>query len=194
MMTTTDPPFSTPSAQQTTTTTALPYPALYLYPLNDSFVPKHIALSHGQHVKIGRQTNSKTALGERSRYFDSKVLTRQHAEVREEGGKIYVKEVKSSNGMFINSEELSSEAVESAPMSSTATPLPTASGARILSACPARFDCTCSSTMTPVFAGGGGWSGAGEGGDISCAGRTADPDAQTDGDETTTTTDYDRYG
>ena len=41
----------------------LPYPALYLYPLNDSFVPKHIALSHGQHVKIGRQTNAKTAPG-----------------------------------------------------------------------------------------------------------------------------------
>lgn len=66
----------------------LPYPALYLYPLNDSFVPKHIALSHGQHVKIGRQTNAKTAPGERNGYFDSKVLSRQHAEVWEEGGKV----------------------------------------------------------------------------------------------------------
>ncbi|KAF6745828.1 hypothetical protein DFP72DRAFT_1153491 [Ephemerocybe angulata] len=101
------PPFSTP-AQQPTTTTALPYPALYLYPLNDSFVPKHIALSHGQHVKIGRQTNAKTAPGD-------KVLSRQHAEVWEEGGKIYIKDVKSSNGTFINGERLSSEAVESDP-------------------------------------------------------------------------------
>ncbi|KAF6746576.1 hypothetical protein DFP72DRAFT_1152264 [Ephemerocybe angulata] len=111
------PPFSTPagvSAQQPAAT-ALPYPALYLYPLNDSFVPKHIALSHGQHVKIGRQTNAKTAPGERNGYFDSKVLSRQHAEVWEEGGKIYIKDVKSSNGTFINGERLSSEAVESDP-------------------------------------------------------------------------------
>ncbi|KAJ2931279.1 hypothetical protein H1R20_g5887, partial [Candolleomyces eurysporus] len=93
----------------------LPYPALYLYPLNDSFVPKHIALSHGQHVKIGRQTNAKTAPGERNGYFDSKVLSRQHAEVWEENGKIFIKDVKSSNGTFINGERLSSEAVESDP-------------------------------------------------------------------------------
>ena len=66
----------------------LPFPALYLYPLNDSFVPKHIALSHAQHVKIGRQTNAKTAPGEKNGYFDSKVLSRQHAEVWEEGGKV----------------------------------------------------------------------------------------------------------
>ncbi|EAU82236.2 hypothetical protein CC1G_12024 [Coprinopsis cinerea okayama7 len=93
----------------------LPYPALYLYPLNDSFIPKHIALQHGQHVKIGRQTNAKTAPGERNGYFDSKVLSRQHAEVWEENGKIFIKDVKSSNGTFINGERLSSEAVESDP-------------------------------------------------------------------------------
>ncbi|KAJ3512268.1 hypothetical protein NMY22_g15384 [Coprinellus aureogranulatus] len=77
---------------------ALPYPAL-----------------HGQHVKIGRQTNAKTAPGERNGYFDSKVLSRQHAEVWEEGGKIFIKDVKSSNGTFINGDRLSSEAVESEP-------------------------------------------------------------------------------
>lgn len=66
------------------------YPALYLYPLNDSFVPKHIALHHAQRVKIGRQTNAKTAPGERNGYFDSKVLSRQHAEVWEEGNKVGV--------------------------------------------------------------------------------------------------------
>ena len=64
------------------------FPALYLYPLNDSFVPKHITLAHGQHVKIGRQTNAKTTPGERNGYFDSKVLSRQHAEVWEEAGKV----------------------------------------------------------------------------------------------------------
>ncbi|KAK7018655.1 hypothetical protein VNI00_018341 [Paramarasmius palmivorus] len=91
------------------------YPALYLYPLNDSFVPKHISLLHNQRVKIGRQTNAKTTPGERNGYFDSKVLSRQHAEVWEEGGKIFIKDVKSSNGTFINGERLSPEGLESDP-------------------------------------------------------------------------------
>lgn len=64
------------------------YPALYLYPLNDSFVPKHISLLHNQRVKIGRQTNAKTAPAERNGFFDSKVLSRQHAEVWEENNKV----------------------------------------------------------------------------------------------------------
>jgi hypothetical protein len=64
-------------------------PALFLYPNNDSFVPKMISLvPSGNRVKIGRQTNAKTMPGERNGYFDSKVLSRQHAEVWEEGGKV----------------------------------------------------------------------------------------------------------
>lgn len=65
-----------------------PLPALYLYPLNDSFIPKHIHLPQGQRIKIGRQTNAKTAPGERNGFFDSKVLSRQHAEVWEESAKV----------------------------------------------------------------------------------------------------------
>jgi hypothetical protein len=61
---------------------------LYLYPLNDSFVPKHIVLLPQQRIKIGRQTNAKTVPGERNGYFDSKVLSRQHAEVWEQDGKV----------------------------------------------------------------------------------------------------------
>ncbi|KAF9463266.1 hypothetical protein BDZ94DRAFT_1259519 [Collybia nuda] len=91
------------------------YPALYLYPLNDSFVPKHISLLNNQRVKIGRQTNAKTAPAERNGFFDSKVLSRQHAEVWEENNKIYIKDVKSSNGTFINGDRLSPESVESEP-------------------------------------------------------------------------------
>ncbi|KAI0067017.1 hypothetical protein BV25DRAFT_1820172 [Artomyces pyxidatus] len=103
------PPFSSNHVQQQ------PLPALYLYPLNDSFIPKHIHLPPDQRTKIGRQTNAKTAPGERNGYFDSKVLSRQHAEVWEEGGKIYIKDVKSSNGTFINGERLSAEGAESEP-------------------------------------------------------------------------------
>ncbi|KAF9524321.1 hypothetical protein CPB83DRAFT_861384 [Crepidotus variabilis] len=90
------------------------YPALYLYPLNDTWAPKHITLT-SQHTKIGRQTSSKTAPGERNGFFDSKVLSRQHAEVWEEGSKIYIKDVRSSNGTFINGERLSTEGQESEP-------------------------------------------------------------------------------
>ncbi|KAF7326400.1 Glycosyltransferase family 69 protein [Mycena venus] len=102
-------PFSSPQNN-------LAFPALYLYPLNDSFIPKHISLNPpGQRVKIGRQTNAKTSPGERNGYFDSKVLSRQHAEVWEENGKIFIKDVRSSNGTFVNSERLSAEGVESEP-------------------------------------------------------------------------------
>ncbi|KAI0937681.1 hypothetical protein AcV7_003649 [Taiwanofungus camphoratus] len=102
-------PFSTPHS------VPVPLPALYLYPLNDSFVPKHISLVNNQRVKIGRQTNVKTVPGERNGFFDSKVLSRQHAEVWEESGKIFIKDVKSSNGTFINGERLSPEGLESEP-------------------------------------------------------------------------------
>lgn len=65
------------------------FPSLHLYPLNESFVPKQIALvSQNGRVKIGRQTNAKTVPGERNGYFDSKVLSRQHAEIWEEAGKV----------------------------------------------------------------------------------------------------------
>ncbi|KAJ7034774.1 hypothetical protein C8F04DRAFT_1101088 [Mycena alexandri] len=102
-------PFSSPQNN-------LAFPALYLYPLNDSFIPKHISLNPpGQRVKIGRQTNAKTSPGERNGYFDSKVLSRQHAEVWEENNKIFIKDVKSSNGTFINGERLSAEGAESDP-------------------------------------------------------------------------------
>lgn len=75
------------------------YPALYLYPLNDSFIPKHISLSGNQRVKIGRQTSAKTIPAERNGYFDSKVLSRQHAEVWEEGGKVRSQRVTTSSSL-----------------------------------------------------------------------------------------------
>ncbi|KAJ7043207.1 hypothetical protein C8F04DRAFT_1175692 [Mycena alexandri] len=91
------------------------FPALHLYPLDDTFIPKRIALGAGQRVKIARPPNTKTQPGERNGYFDSRVLSRQHAEVWEEGNKIFIKDVKSSNGTFINGERLSLEGRESDP-------------------------------------------------------------------------------
>lgn len=53
-------------------------------------VRTHLHRSSSQ-VKIGRQTNAKTVPGERNGYFDSKVLSRTHAEVWEEGNKVHTR-------------------------------------------------------------------------------------------------------
>ncbi|KAN0062776.1 hypothetical protein ACQY0O_004971 [Thecaphora frezii] len=94
----------------------LVYPALHLHPLNDTFAPKQISLappSAENKIKIGRQTNAKTVPNPSNGYFDSKVLSRMHAEVWCQDGKVYIKDVRSSNGTFINGERLSPEAQES---------------------------------------------------------------------------------
>jgi hypothetical protein len=64
------------------------FPALYLYQPNaDSFV-RRINLTNNQRVEIGRQSNARTFPAENNGYFDSKVLSRQHAAVWEEAGKV----------------------------------------------------------------------------------------------------------
>ncbi|KAI3625001.1 hypothetical protein CBS9595_000362 [Malassezia furfur] len=97
---------------------ALMYPALHLYPLNDTFVPKQINLappSAQNRVKIGRYSNAKSVPNPLNGYFDSKVLSRAHAEVWSENDKVYIKDVKSSNGTFVNGTRLSPESQESEP-------------------------------------------------------------------------------
>src|ERR1700733_10279237 len=80
-MTTTTGPF-------THTTMLAAFPALYLYQPNaDSFV-KHINLTNNQRVEIGRQTSARTFPTENNGYFNSMVLSRQHAVVWEEAGKV----------------------------------------------------------------------------------------------------------
>lgn len=67
------------------------YPALHLQPLNDTFAPKQISLAPPgplNKVKIGRQTNNKTIPQPSNGYFDSKVLSRMHAEVWSQDGKV----------------------------------------------------------------------------------------------------------
>lgn len=90
-------------------------PTLHLHPLNNSFLPKHIPLPPQQRVKIGRRKNAETVPAERNGYFESKVLSRQHAEVWEESGKIFIKDLKSSSGTFVNEIRLSAEGFESEP-------------------------------------------------------------------------------
>ncbi|KAJ7223856.1 SMAD/FHA domain-containing protein [Mycena haematopus] len=93
-----------------------PIPTLYLLPLDDSFFPpKRIALPPGTRVRIGRQLNPKSAPNAANGVFESRVLSRQHAEVWVEDERMLIRDVKSSNGTFVNGERLSLEGAESDP-------------------------------------------------------------------------------
>src|SRR5690349_15630489 len=77
-------------------------PILVLEPVNDTFVLKSLELPDQVKVKIGRQTGVTTAPHPSNGYFDSKVLSRVHAEVWSDAGKVYIRDLKSSNGTFLN--------------------------------------------------------------------------------------------
>jgi len=63
-------------------------PVLVLEPVNDTFVMKSLELPDQTKVKIGRQTGVTTAPHPSNGFFDSKVLSRVHAEVWSESGKV----------------------------------------------------------------------------------------------------------
>ncbi|PSK34805.1 hypothetical protein B9Z65_1388 [Elsinoe australis] len=90
---------------------------LYLLPMNGTFERKTIHVPcYPDVLRIGRQTNAKTAPTPTNGFFDSKVLSRQHAEVyAERNGRIFIRDVKSSNGTFVNGKRLSPENKESEP-------------------------------------------------------------------------------
>ncbi|KAG0342156.1 hypothetical protein BG000_006663 [Podila horticola] len=90
-------------------------PILVLEPLNDTFALKSLDLPEHTKVKIGRQTGVTTAPNPSNGYFDSKVLSRVHAEVWSESGKVFIRDLKSSNGTFLNAKRLCPENVESEP-------------------------------------------------------------------------------
>lgn len=94
-----------------------PQAILVLLPLTGTFERKHITVPYMPDVlRIGRQTNVKTVPTPVNGYFDSKVLSRQHAEVwATPEGKIMIRDVKSSNGTFVNGHRLSPENRESEP-------------------------------------------------------------------------------
>lgn len=92
-------------------------PVLYLVPINGTFERKTIPIPYfPDTVRVGRQTNTKTTPTQFNGYFDSKVLSRQHAEIwADKNGKIWIKDVKSSNGTFVNGVRLSGENRDSDP-------------------------------------------------------------------------------
>ena len=92
-------------------------PVLYLLSLNGTFERKTISVPfYPETLRIGRQTNAKTVPTPVNGFFDSKVLSRQHAEIwADRSGKISIRDVKSSNGTFVNGTRLSPENRESEP-------------------------------------------------------------------------------
>ncbi|KAJ5748843.1 uncharacterized protein N7511_010539 [Penicillium nucicola] len=90
---------------------------LALIPVNGTFEKKQINVPiYPDVMRIGRQTNAKTVPTALNGYFDSKVLSRQHAEIwAEKNGKIWIRDIKSSNGTFVNGHRLSPENRESDP-------------------------------------------------------------------------------
>ncbi|KAL1301479.1 hypothetical protein AAFC00_005726 [Neodothiora populina] len=95
-----------------------PTAILHLLPMNGTFERKTITVPFFPDVlRIGRQTNQKTAPTPSNAFFDSKVLSRQHAEIYAErsSGRVFIRDVKSSNGTFVNGQRLSPENKESEP-------------------------------------------------------------------------------
>ena len=94
-----------------------PPAVLVLLPLTGTFERKQINVPYFPDVlRIGRQTNAKTVPTPVNGYFDSKVLSRQHAEVwADRNSKIWIRDVKSSNGTFVNGVRLSPENRDSEP-------------------------------------------------------------------------------
>lgn len=91
---------------------------LVLSPLNGSFERKSLIVPFAPDVlKLGRQTNSRTVPAPNNGYFDSRVLSRQHAEVwaDRQTGRVWIKDSQSSNGTYINDKRLSSDNAESEP-------------------------------------------------------------------------------
>ena len=90
---------------------------LALLPINGTFERKQINVPFFPEVlRVGRQTNAKTVPTLVNGFFDSKVLSRQHAEVwAERNGKVWIRDVKSSNGTFVNGHRLSPENRDSEP-------------------------------------------------------------------------------
>ncbi|KAL4872402.1 hypothetical protein BDV12DRAFT_162144 [Aspergillus spectabilis] len=91
---------------------------LTLIPINGTFEKKQITVPfYPETLRIGRQTNAKTVPTPKNGFFDSKVLSRQHAEIwADRSGKVWIRDVKSSNGTFINGQRLSPENRESEPL------------------------------------------------------------------------------
>lgn len=85
--------------------------------MNGTFERKTITVPYyPDNLRIGRQTNAKSSPTATNGFFDSKVLSRQHAEIwADRNGKVWIRDIRSSNGTFVNGARLSPENRDSEP-------------------------------------------------------------------------------
>ncbi|KAG8794624.1 hypothetical protein FRC17_008266 [Serendipita sp. 399] len=91
------------------------YAVLILDSINDSFKSKCINLAGGWPLMIGRHIDAETVPTDENGYFSSSVVSRRHAEIWKEAGTIWIQDLGSSNGTYINGVRLSEEGVNSIP-------------------------------------------------------------------------------
>ncbi|CAI2169851.1 19251_t:CDS:2 [Funneliformis geosporum] len=88
-----------------------------LFPLSDSieFAPKHLSFNPDQEIKVGRVSGSRNQKEARADngVFSCDVMSREHALLKEENGKILIKDLKSTHGTFINTVRLGDGSDES---------------------------------------------------------------------------------
>lgn len=85
-----------------------------LIPLNDTFVKKHIHVPYfPETCRLGRPTGTKIKPHVSNGYFDSRVLSRNHAFmfIDPKLGQLMIQDMGSSNGTFVNSEKIAAEPV-----------------------------------------------------------------------------------
>eukprot|EP00730_Choanoeca_flexa_P016553 TRINITY_DN7849_c0_g1_i4.p1 TRINITY_DN7849_c0_g1~~TRINITY_DN7849_c0_g1_i4.p1 ORF type:complete len:532 (+),score=109.98 TRINITY_DN7849_c0_g1_i4:70-1665(+) len=92
------------------------FPVLVLNPLPSpgrTEIRREIPLRYTQ--KVGRAVPGKASPSRANAVFDSKVLSRSHAELWSDNGRVFIKDTKSSNGTYVNDDRLSPGGVESSP-------------------------------------------------------------------------------
>ncbi|RLV94296.1 Vacuolar protein sorting-associated protein 64 [Spathaspora sp. JA1] len=85
-----------------------------LLPLNDTFIKKHLPVAiYPETTKLGRPTGTKHKPDVTNGYFDSRVLSRNHAQIYIDlQGKLMLQDLGSSNGTYLNDIRLNNDPVE----------------------------------------------------------------------------------
>lgn len=78
--------------------------------LNETFDKKTLTIpQYPQVLKLGRPNNAQKSPSMYNGYFDSRVISREHAELYWKNGKVYLKDCRSANGTFINGQKIVDE-------------------------------------------------------------------------------------
>jgi hypothetical protein len=92
-------------------------PVLYLESTNGTFERKMMSVPYYlDFLRVGRHCNAGITPTSSNLYFDTKSISRQHAEIYSDmSGRIWIRDTKSSNGTFINGHRLAAERQGSKP-------------------------------------------------------------------------------